>query len=418
MRIINAHNKHQGHGGSEVVFEFVTRLLRQHGHEVMEMSRDNAEIGGLGPKLKAAASMIWSRKSAADINHLIDEFKPDVVHFHNIYPQLSPSVIHACRKRGVPVVVHIHDYKFTCPTAQHLRNGQPCEKCLTGHAYWAAVHNCRGSHAMSIAYALRNISAAVLGTLDRDTTFFLPCSNFVGELLIRGGFDKNKIRVLHNCSELLDHGVTGLRPVIEHGSETPAANETPATSETRSTDSNSTDSYIAYVGRVSPEKGIDNLIEVARKVPEVPIRIAGEIDKMPGLKERAPTNVTFVGKLSRAEVAEFLNHARAVVVPSIWYEAFGLVAVEAMGRRLPVVASRMGGLQEIVDDGVNGYLIAPHDIDAWARALSGLWTDPARARRMGEAGREKVLQKFSPGVYHQRLISIYEEAIHKGASTS
>jgi len=382
MRVLNVHNKHQGHGGSEVVFEFVTRLLREHGHEVQELSRDNAEIGGLGAKLAAAASMVWSRRSARQMSEIIDSFSPDVVHIHNLYPQLSPSIVHACRTRGVPVVVHVHDYKFTCPTAQHLRDGKVCEKCLTGKAYWCAIHNCRGSRAMSVAYAARNMSAAVMGTLKNDTTFFLPCSKFVGDLLVRGGFPQNKIRVLHNCSELPDVPARST-----HGS------------------------YVAYVGRISPEKGIDNLLEVARRIPEVPVHIAGEVDKMQAVIDTAPGNVKFVGKLSRQGVADFLAEARAVVVPSIWHEAFGLVAVEAMGRRLPVVASKMGGLQEIVDDGVNGYLVDPHDLDTWASRIRDLWNNPQGASRMGELGREKVIAQFSPVVYYQRLLSIYQQAV-------
>jgi len=377
MRIVNVHNRHAGAGGMEVLFEAITNLLRAHGNEVIVVERDNKEIGGLGAKLSAVGSMIHSKSAKAEMSSILRDQLPDVVHIHNLYPQLSPSVVEACKEANVPVVMSVQDYKLTCPTAQHLRHGKICEKCIGGAEWNCAIHNCRKSVPMSVAYALRNTVTRWRGTLRDDIDAYLCCSRFVADLTIRGGYPADRVRVLYNFSDLPD-----------------------APKKTSPGD------YIAYVGRISPEKGIDVLIEAARR-NKLPVKIAGDGSAMPELQSNLPGNVQFVGKLSRDALPNFLMNARMLAVPSTWYEAFGIVCAEAMAYRLPVVASDIGGLPEVVDHNVTGLCVPMGNVDAWADAMSSLWNDADRARNMGEAGRTKALAEYSSEVYCERLTAAY-----------
>ena len=387
MRVVNVHNRHAGPGGMEVLFESITKLLRSRGDEVIVVERDNKNIHGLAGKLSSFGSMIYSPSAKREMTKLLRDERPDVVHAHNLYPQLSPSILDACREEGVPVVMSVQDYKLTCPTAQHLRNGKPCEKCLGGHEQWCAIHNCRGSRAMSVAYAIRNASARVSEKIHDGVDAYLCCSKFVADLITRGGYPAERIHVLPNFADLPE--------------------SSPKTSPGE---------YIAYVGRISPEKGIDVLIDAAR-VNGLPVKIAGDPSAMPELQNNLPPNVEFVGSLRRDQIPNFLGNARMLAVPSVWYEAFGIVCAEAMAYRLPVVASRMGGLPEVVDDGEIGLCVEAGNPTAWAEAMASLWNDPTRALAMGEAGRAKALREYSPTVYYERLTAAYR-AVARATSPS
>lgn len=381
MRVVNVHNRHAHAGGSEVVFEAITKLLRSRGDEVVVVDRDNKDIKGLAGRLAAFGSMVYSPSAKREMSALLRDQRPDVVHVHNIYPQLSPSILDACREENVPVVMSVHDYKLTCPTAQHLRDGKVCEKCLGGHEQWCAIHNCRGNRAMSVAYAVRNVAARVSGKIHDGVDAFLCCSQFIATQMTRGGFAADRIRVLPNFADIADSA-----PRTRRGD------------------------YVAYVGRISPEKGIDVLIGAARS-RGLPVKVAGDPSLMPELVAHAPSNVEFVGQLSRDQLPEFLGGARMLVVPSVWYEVFGLVCAEAMAYRLPVIASRIGGLPEVVDDDVTGLCVTPGDSDVLACAMDELWHDEARAAAMGEAGRAKALREFSADAYYARLTAAYRSVM-------
>lgn len=389
MRIVNVHNRHANPGGSEVVFEAVTKLLRTHGDEVVVVDRDNKDIAGLAGKLAAFGSMIYSPSAKREMAALLREHRPDLVHVHNIYPQLSPSVLDACREENVPVVMHVHDYKLTCPTAQHLRDGNVCEKCIGGHEQWCAIHNCRGSRSMSVAYAIRNAAARVSGKIHHGVDAYVCPSQFVASQTIRGGFPADRVHVVPNFADL----PTDIPPRAGPGK------------------------YIAYVGRISPEKGLDVLLEAAR-ITGLPVKIAGNPSPMPELVAGAPKNVEFVGVVKRDAMPAFLADARMLVVPSIWYEAFGLVAAEAMAYRVPVIASRLGGLPEVVEDGVSGLCVPPKDACALAGAMAELWKAPGRCAAMGEAGRTKALREYSADIYYERLTAVYRSVLKSVGSAA
>ena len=390
LRVLNVHNHHAGPGGFEVFFFGVSEILRHYGHHVATFERDNAAIHTAFEKLSAFGSAIYSPSSRRAFERVLRDERVDLVHLNNIWPLVSPSVIDACRDADVPVVMSMQDYKLTCPAGQHLREGKVCEKCMNGREYWAAVHGCRNGRVWSTAYSVRNVVNRLRGPFHDGVTLYLPCTRFVADHLVRGGYDAGKMHVLPDFTDL---------PDVADADGPPRSG-----------------GYVGYVGRISPEKGLDVLIEAARRTG-LPVKIAGSHAAMPELLRDLPPGVEFVGKLSREELPAFYRGARFNVVPSVWYECFGIVTAEAQGYGNPVIASRIGGLPEVVEDGVTGLLVEPGDAANLAAAMRRLWDDPALNRRMGEAARERAGREFTPNVFYGRLAAAYRRAVdlHRAA---
>ena len=391
LRVLNIHNNHAGPGGFEVFYEGTTEILRHNGHDVFTFERDNSTIQTLGQKVRAFGSAIHSPTTRDQVKTLIERERIDLVHLNNVWPLVSPSVITSCRQayggRGVPVVMSMQDYKLTCPAGQHLRNGQVCEKCLGGRELWCAFHGCRHNHVWSAAYTVRNIVNRKRRIFSDGITLYLPCSNFVSEHLAKAGYDADRMHVLPDFTDLPED-------------------------LTFNCDDKPRKEYIAYVGRISPEKGLDVLIEASR-LTGLPVKIAGDPAKMPELKKIAPPQVEFVGKLSRDALPGFYRNARFSVVPSTWYECFGIVAAEAQGYGTPVIASRIGGLPEVVQDGVTGLHVNPNDPADLARAMRRLWDDPAAVSGMCRASRRRAKEQFAPDVFYRRIAAAYARAVEQ-----
>jgi glycosyltransferase involved in cell wall biosynthesis len=378
VKVLNVHNVHAHPGGMEVVFIGLTKLLRARGHEVVELSKDNTQLKSLFSKLAAFGGAIYSRSVYREVRDLAERERPAVAHVHNLYPQFSTSALDALYDAGVPVILHAGDYKLTCPTAQHLRHGAICEKCLGGREWNAALHNCRGNLPMSIAYAARNAWARVSGSVHRAVSVYACPTQFVADLLVRGGYPADRVRVLPNFLDLPD-----APPTQRLGGA------------------------VGYLGRISGEKGIDILVEAARQVG-CDTRIAGDATHAPQLVANLPPNVTLVGKVARDALDDFFAGLRVLVVPSVWYEVFGLVCIEALSRGVPVIASDIGGLPEVIAHEQTGLLVPPGDAVALATALRRLIDDEPFARALGERGRQSVRQRFSADAFYRQLRSLWD----------
>jgi glycosyltransferase involved in cell wall biosynthesis len=180
MKVLTLFNARRHFGGEDVVVDAVDELLRARGHAVTSWRRTASEIGGgVAGKLSALASSVYSLRSRREMERLLDRVRPDVVHAHNLYPLLSPSVLAACRRRGVPSVLHCHSFLLTCPVTFHYRDGAVCEECLGGREHWCAIHDCRGNRAESVAYALRNAAVRRLRLLHDGVDAFVAPSAFL-----------------------------------------------------------------------------------------------------------------------------------------------------------------------------------------------------------------------------------------------
>jgi glycosyltransferase involved in cell wall biosynthesis len=263
--------------------------------------------------------------------------------------------------------------------------GKVCQRCRGGREYWCLLRNCEGSIFKSLGYALRNWTARKRRSFLANVTIYAALTEFQRQMLIDEGYPAERIMVVPNMAS---------------GAEIAA--------------SDALGSYVGFVGRVSPEKGIETLREAASLLPDVPFKIAGDYEPSSRLVNGAPPNLEFLGYLGGQNLSEFYQQARLIVLPSVCYEGFPTILPEAMLHGRPVVASRIGGLREIVADGVTGLLCEPGDASDLAGKIRQLWDSPEACRRMGSAGRDKALDQYSPEKYYQRLMAAFARAMELG----
>jgi glycosyltransferase involved in cell wall biosynthesis len=377
MRALHAHTFNAERGGSDVMFSETVELLRSEGHEVHTLERDAALIKGPLAHVLADVSSLHAAGAADEMTRLLRDVRPDVVHLHNLYPLLSPSILAPCRQAGVPIVMSLEDHSLACPTGSLFRNGSVCRLCLGGHEYRAVLTQCSGSYVGSAALALRTASARARRVFVENVSIFITPSEMLRDFYVNEGFPESRIVRIPNFVEA-----------------PPAERSGPG-------------AYIAYLGRLSAEKGIAPLLEAAG-LSSVPLRIAGAGPLAPLLRA-PPANVQYMGRLSRDAAGDFLLGARGAVVPSVCPETFGLSAAEAMAAGLPVIASLIGALSETIPAGA-GIFVPPGDARALAGAMTELWENPDQARVMGAAGREHARREFSKETYAARLLDVYRAA--------
>ena len=377
-RVLIAHNAYQRRGGEDSVVEAEIALLRSHGHEVRLYQRHNDEIVAEG-RLRTAGSAFWSRRTMREMQAMGREFGPAVIHVHNTFPLLSPSVYWLASRIGVPVVQTVHNFRLVCPQAMLLRDGHVCEDCL-GRVPWRAVlHRCyRGSFPESAAAAGVLAAHRVLGTYQHKVTRYIALSEFSRAKLIEGGLPERRISVKPNFVDL----------------PRPAAGER---------------NGALYVGRLSPEKGLDVLGEALRAVPGVRLRAIGSGDA--GAALRAVPNAELCGWQPQRAVYAEMRSASYLILPSICYESFPVVLVEAFACGLPVIASRLGAMRELVEEGRTGMLFEPGSPSDLAHKISWAEQHPGLLRRMGQAAREAYEARYAPETNYEQLMSVYEAAI-------
>jgi glycosyltransferase involved in cell wall biosynthesis len=391
MKVLQLYNQYRSlHGGEETVVLMTDDLIRKRGGEARMLIRSSRGLDrSLAGKMQAFTNAFYSRSAFRDVEVAVCEDRPDVVHVHNLYPLFSPSVLVACRKLGLPVVMSNHNYVLTCPTSHHLRNGAVCEKCSGGHEYWCALTNCRGSWPESVAYAARSAFARRLGLFQKNVTAYIVLTDFAKRKLVSEGTDPGRIFVLPNMVPL-DH-------------------EPSDASRGR---------YVAFSGRLSREKGVDTLLAAARQLPAVPFKIAGHGPLIDSLRANAPANCEFLGLLTPTQMTAFYREARMVVMASRWFEGCPLVVSEAMSHGLPLVVPAIGGLPDLVPDEKLGRVFPVGDADALANRIGQLWNDPDECLRLGRAGRQHAENEYSEEVYYQRLMRVYQFAMESNAAQS
>lgn len=379
MKVLIVHTRYRQRGGEDAMVDAQVALLRDEGATVVEVGFDNATFAEAGA-LATAARTVWHRAAAARVREAVARERPDVVHVHNTFPGASPAVFRAAA--GAPVVHTLHNYRWTCVAATLRRAGRPCEDCVGTHPWRGAWHGCYDGR--------RAASAVVAGTLalhrarrtfDAVDRFVAP-SRFVAQTLGRGAVPSERMRVVANF--VPDRGP----PAAPPGDGAPAL----------------------FVGRLSEEKGVRLLAEAWRRGDLPPLEVVGDgpdaavFEGVPG--------VTLLGALSPEAVRARFDAARLVVVPSVWHEPFGLVVAEAFAAGRPVVATRMGALPELVDEGRTGWLTAPEP-EPLADAVRAAWAEaPARA----EDARATFEARFTGAVHAAAIRGVYREAAERAAA--
>ena len=379
-------------GGDCIHALSVGRLLAEAGHKVRYYAMsypDNLPCadeayfapavsfsGGLGALLRAAGRTLFGQGTDKSFIRLLHDFRPDVVHLHNIHSYLSPHLAQLARQQDIRVVWTLHDYKLLCPTYNFLRKSQPCEACLTGK--WPVVrHRCMKQSLPASLLAYLEANRWSRPHLQGLTDAFVCPSHFMKQKMEQGGFTASKLHVVHNF--------------------TTAPATPPQPREARN--------YCLYVGRLSPEKGVDTLLNAATRLPHLPLLIAGTGPQEEALHQRfgQHAHIRFLGQCTPQKVDELMAGARMLVIPSVWYENNPLSLIEALAHGTPVVGSRMGGIPELLT-GANGLLVQPGNADDLQLAIAQAWdTSFNYSRIAGEA-----LQHFSGQRYLDEIRKIYK----------
>ncbi|MFP5411158.1 MAG: glycosyltransferase, partial [Gammaproteobacteria bacterium] len=358
--------------------EAETTLLRAHGHAVETYFRSNDDVRDMSASALARQT-VWSSRTVRDLETLLQRFRPDVIHVHNTFPLVSPSLYWTAARAGIPVVQTLHNFRLLCLNALFLREDKVCEDCM-GRLPWRGVARAcyRGSRAASVALASMLTLHRALGTYRSKVTRYIALNEFCRGKFIEGGLPAERVVVKPNFVDF---------PSPEPGPRT----------------------GLLFVGRLSSEKGIATLAAAVTALTGASLRVAGDgpeatlLDGVPG--------VTRLGSLPGDAVRAEMSRAAALVVPSIWYENFPRTIVEAFACGLPVIASRLGALADIVTDGETGLLFEPGDPRDLAAKLAWVQANPERMAEMGRRARAQYEAAFSAEVNYRRLIAIYADAV-------
>ncbi|MDR3773942.1 MAG: glycosyltransferase family 4 protein [Terracidiphilus sp.] len=385
MRVLVLHNRYQFSGGEDVVVRQETEMLRASGVEVCLHQVDNDSIIGMRQEIGAAIGAFYSYRMRAEVSELVKQFRPNVMHVHNFMPRLTPSVYDAGRGQGCAVVQTLHNYRFLCANAVLLRNGRPCQDCV-GRAYgWPGIiHRCYRESAMGSAIVGGVTSwHRMRGTWRNQVDRYIVLTQFARELFAESGVvPAEKIVVKPNA--VPDSGI--------------------GAGDGR---------YLLYVGRLSPEKGIKVLLQAALHGEgfPLPLTIVGGGPLQDEVERAARSGrIEYRGNQSQEEVRRLMKHATLLLFPSLWYETFGMVIAEALASGLPVVASRLGAMAELICSGENGLLVEPGSSDALVAAVRRFISSPQLEGAMRENARESYEQKYTIEANRQILLRVYEEA--------
>jgi len=388
MRILFVHNFYQQFGGEDSVALAESKMLEERGQEIQVWSRHNDEIKGYSALQKAAffPRTIYSHPTIDSVKEAVRKFKPHVAYLHNIYPLISPSIYDALREEKVPSVQVLHDLRPFCSNGWFYINGKVCEKCKTGNHIHAALNKCyRDSYPLSALYAATMQYNRWNGLFDKVNAF-ICLTDFFKQKAVEAGVPEGKIFVRPNC-------ITA--PVWD----------APAKVE----------DYAVYVGRLSSEKGVQTLLRAFQQLPEVPLKIVGtgplEGELKAFAEQNGLRNVEFAGFKSGDDKWDLVRGARFAVVSSEWYENFPISVLEYYAAFKPVVASRIGGLPYIIEEGKTGYLYEAGNAADMAATIRKMIADPARAAEMGARGRKLVETRYGPEESYNNLMQILEQVI-------
>ena len=394
MKILQIHNFYQIYGGEDSVVTSEKGMLESKGHKVVQYSRHNEEFKkySLFQKITFFFTALYSFRTARELDKLLDKEKFDIAHVHNVFPLISPSVYYCLKRHKVPVAQTIHNYRFLCPNGLFFIRGNICEKCKHGNTLPCIINRCyKNSFLLSMLYAFIMWSHKTVKTFRNNIDVFITLSRFTKNKLVSGGYPKDRIEIEGNF--LFDS-----KGRTDYGHHIRGE-------------------YVIYVGRLSEEKGLETLLKAYHKADttDIDLKILGCGMLEGKLKQYVKRNniegVEFMGYVSGDEKLQLLRNARFSFVTSECYENFGLTILESFVVGTPVVASRIGGIAELVDDGKSGLLFEPGNVDDLAEKLVSLYKNPDLAMKMGEFAHNFINKFHSMGSHYKKIMRIYERTI-------
>ncbi len=403
MKILLVNKFHYLKGGSEKYYFELGKLLKEYGHTVAYFSmKDDKNIKtgdkeyfvepidlNNGSKLRAF-DIIYSKANYNKMIEAIEDFKPDVIHVNNFQRQLSASIINAAYDKKIPVVYTVHDMQIICPRSDMLRNQVVCDKCVEEGIKSCVKYKCiHNSKLKSILGMLEHNYYQNKKIYDKISYFITP-SSYAKNQILKGNIPKSKIEVIHNFvnkTEKLD---------LKY------------------------DEYFLYLGRLSTEKGIMNLLNAVNQLEDIKLKIAGDGPEKERIqdfiiKNNLQSRVELLGYLNPDEISKYLNNCKCVVLPSICRENCPYSILEAMEKGKPTIGSNLGGIPELIIDGKNGFLFQYDDINDLKEKLEIM--NSKKIEKSKKLIIEEYQNKYSPDAYYKKLIIIYERLL-KGSDNN
>jgi len=389
MKIALVHNPYREAGGEDVVFESEKRLLERAGHSVTAYLRSNTELqaDSVISRIAVVPRMLWSSETRREFAALLDRVRPDVVHVHNTFMRITPSIFSVCAEREIPVVQTLHNFRLLCPGGNFYRHGVICRQCVDRSLLQSVRHGCyRNSRGATAAVALMLAFHRALETYQQSVTCFIALTKFAKEEFVAAGFPAEKFVVKPNFYDADPEERTG------------------------------NGDYALFVGRLMENKGPRVLLNAWKHLHKrYPLHIVGDGPDRTILDAEARESnlpeVSFLGRVSREAVIQEIKGARFVIVPSVLYEGFPMCIVESFACGTPVLCSRLGGLAEIVDHQVTGLHFEPGDAKDLARSVEWAWAHPVELEQMGHAARARYESMYTAKKNYSLLIDIYEQAL-------
>lgn len=412
MKILKAHKFYNIVGGSERYYFDLMKLLSSHGHQIIPFSMlndNNVETPykdyfvshvdfdqsslhhflSNGPKILGRT--IYSRESKRKIERLIRDTKPDIAHIHMVDHQISPSILDVIKKHDIPMVQTLHEYKLICPNYRLFieRKREICERCKGGKYYNAIIHKClKDSVSKSFLACLAMYIHKFLKIYEKNIEIFLVPSQFMRDKMIEFGINPDKVTFLPHMVD---------------------------TEEFKPRDSHP--DYILYFGRLAKEKGLFTLMEAMRNFQDIKLIIVGrgelELDLMKYVEEHNMDNVKLVGYKTGNNLRTLIQDALFVVMPSLWYETFGLTIVESFACAKPVIGADIGGISELINQ-ENGLLFRPGDSEELTEKIAYFLSHPSLVKELGVKARRFVEDNFSSDQHYQKTMNIYHKVLTKG----
>jgi glycosyltransferase involved in cell wall biosynthesis len=378
VRVLVAHNRYRAAGGEERHIQLLCESLARAGAEVRLLEVPSPQDPSLGRRIELGLGLTYRPSGARRIHAALSDWPSDVVHFHNVFPLLTPAAMREAKRAGAAVAMTVHNYRFACPGGTLLRDGVVHEDCIDGSSLLCGLRNARGVWDESLAYGVAIELQRRLRLQQRWVDAFIAPGSFVIDLLVRAGYPPG-------CIHLIRHGVPTVSEVAPK------------------------ERFVLYVGRLSPEKGVRTLLEASARAPEVRLvmvstgPLAGEVRAA-----AARGSVEYLGYVSDEEVRRLRERALYTVVPSECYEVAPLGVLESFAAGTAVIAADLGGMAEVIEDGTSGLLVPPRSPAALSRAMRSLWNEPGRAEHMGAQALAFARAELDTASQARKMIALYE----------
>lgn len=394
MKILIIHNSYQNFGGEEAVVANEHRLLSNNGHDIDLFQVNNSKISGFFKKILVALNVVYSKNSKKVLRDHLIKNKPDIVHVHNFFPLFSPSIFDSIYDLNIPSVLTLHNFRLICPGAFLLRSGKICEDCIAGSAFQSVLHGCyRNSRFATLPVAWMVDYHRRKFTWKKKVDSFIVLSDFAKEKFVQGGIPINKIYIKPNF--YFEERIELEKDISDQG--------------------NLLREGALFVGRLSPEKGIKFLLKTWENL-NVKLKIIGNGPLLDEVKKNKSPFISVLGRKNREEIRREMSRSLFLILPSEWYENFPMVIIESFANKLPVICSKLGSIEEIIENQFTGLHYNPGDSSDLIKKILWMNSNPEICKKYGENARKTYVEKYSPDKNYKMLMNIYNDTIDKKKS--